>query len=104
MNREFIDELKDQLTKLVDHGVIMERNTPALQTWFRSATNTFLSDMSSQEVIRDYIVVCDESNNPLDVIGRNEFKADIYFRTVASENFRRVEVVVGPQMRTFYYV
>jgi hypothetical protein len=37
--------------------------------------------------MHDFLVVCDDSNNPESIIDRNEFVADIYIKPSRSINF-----------------
>lgn len=85
MGKEFIDELKDQVTLLLEFGVMNQPNTAMIRRWFTSQLNSFLTDMSSREVIRDYIV---------HVVDAKGFEAEVFFRYGPAENFRRLRVSV----------
>ena len=47
----------------------------------------FLRDVQGRRGITDFLVVCDESNNPGSVIDGNEFVADIFVKPARSINF-----------------
>jgi len=47
----------------------------------------FLRDVQGRRGITDFLVVCDESNNPGVVVDRNEFVADIFVKPARSINF-----------------
>ena len=44
-------------------------------------------EFKRREVLSDFLVICDESNNTPDVIDANEFKADIFIKPARSINF-----------------
>jgi len=46
-------------------------------------------------------VVCDETNNPPDIIDRNEFVADIYIKPARSINFITLNFVATKTGATF---
>ena len=43
--------------------------------------------------ITDFSVVCDDSNNTVDVIDRNEFRADIFVKPARSINFIQLNFI-----------
>ena len=53
----------------------------------------FLRDVQGRRGITDFIVVCDETNNPGDVVDRNEFRADIFVKPNRSINFITLQFV-----------
>ena len=53
----------------------------------------FLRDVQGRRGVTDFIVVCDETNNPADVVDRNEFRADIYVKPNRSINFITLQFV-----------
>ena len=46
-----------------------------------------MRDVQARRGVTDFLVVCDESNNPGQVVDNNEFRADIYVKPARSINF-----------------
>ena len=101
MNLQDREELKQHIEKLINYGGMFEQNDHKTQRWFRSAMNIHLTDLSSRDIIRDYIVVCDDTNNDTE---SNTFKAEIYYREHKEHNFNKLEVVATRSSTTFYQV
>ena len=58
------------------------------RTGFRNQVEPFLRDVQGRRGITDFLVVCDETNNPGNsVVDRNEFVADIFIKFARSINF-----------------
>ena len=66
---------------------LFEFNDVVTRTLFTQIVEPFLRDVQSRRGLTDYLVVCDESNNPPAVIDANEFRADIYLKPARSINF-----------------
>lgn len=66
---------------------LFEFNDEVTRTLFKNNTNPFLRDIQSKRGMTDFLVVCDETNNPPDIVDRNEFVADIYIKPARSINF-----------------
>ena len=49
--------------------------------------------MQGRRGITDFLVVCDETNNPGSVIDRNEFVADIYVKPARAINYITLKFV-----------
>jgi phage tail sheath protein FI len=56
---------------------LFEINDEITRSRFRGLVNGFLSDIKVRRGVTDFLVVCDTSNNPPDVVDRNEFVAEI---------------------------
>jgi len=54
---------------------------------FINIVEPYLRDVSAKRGITQFLVVCDESNNPPEVIDANEFRADIFVQPARSINF-----------------
>ena len=66
---------------------LFEFNDEFTRAGFRNMVEPFLRDVQGRRGITDFLVVCDESNNPGSVIDRNEFVADIFVKPARSINF-----------------
>ena len=66
---------------------LFEFNDEFTRANFRNVIEPFLRDVQGRRGITDFLVVCDETNNPGSVIDRNEFVADIYVKPARSINF-----------------
>ena len=66
---------------------LFEQNDEFTRAQFRAMVEPFLRDVKGRRGITDFRVVCDETNNPPDVVDRNEFRANIMVKPVRSINF-----------------
>ena len=66
---------------------LFEFNDEFTRAGFRNMVEPFLRDVQGRRGVTDFLVVCDETNNPGSVIDRNEFVADIYIKPARSINF-----------------
>ncbi len=67
--------------------ILFEFNDQFTRSEFKAVVNPYLKNIKAQRGIYDYLVVCDETNNPPDVIDRNEFIASIFVKPARSINF-----------------
>ena len=72
---------------------LFEQNDDFTRAQFVSLVEPFLRTVKGRRGITDFRVVCDSSNNPSDVIDRNEFVGDIYIKPSKSINFIRLNFV-----------
>jgi hypothetical protein len=66
---------------------LFEFNDPFTRAQFKNIVEPFLRSVKGRRGVTDFKVVCDESNNPGDVVDRNEFVADIYIKPARSINY-----------------
>ena len=66
---------------------LFEFNDEFTRAGFRNQVEPFLRDVQGRRGITDFLVVCDETNNPGSVVDRNEFVADIFVKPARSINF-----------------
>jgi len=66
---------------------LFEFNDDFTRRSFRASIEPFLRRIQSERGITDFRVVCDETNNTSDVIGANQFVADIFIKPAQSINF-----------------
>lgn len=72
---------------------LFEFNDDFTRAQFRNMVNPYLRDVKGRRGIYDFLVVCDSSNNPPEVIDRNEFVGDIYLKPARSINFIQLNFV-----------
>jgi phage tail sheath protein FI len=72
---------------------LFELNDNFTRSSFKSMIVPFLRDIKSRRGITDFMVVCDDSNNPGSVIDRNEFVCDIFVKPVRSINFIQLNFI-----------
>ena len=72
---------------------LFEFNDAFTRSMFRNMVEPFLRDVKGRRGITEFIVVCDETNNPGSVIDRNEFVGDIYIKPTRSINFIQLNFV-----------
>jgi phage tail sheath protein FI len=73
--------------------VLFEQNDAATRSLFLNTVEPYLRTVQGQRGMTDFRVICDETNNPDDVVNANEFIADIYVRPIASINFIQLNFV-----------
>lgn len=66
---------------------LFELNNAFTRSSFKSEIDSYLTNIKDLGGIYDFLVVCDESNNPGSIIDRNEFVASIYIKPARSINF-----------------
>ena len=66
---------------------LFEFNDAATRTNFRLQASTILRGVQANRGISDFRIICDESNNPPEVIDANVFNADILIKPTKSINF-----------------
>lgn len=73
--------------------LLFEFNDAFTRAQFVAMIEPYLRDIQGRRGIYDFRVVCDESNNPGEVIDRNEFVGDIYVKPAKSINFLQLNFV-----------
>lgn len=66
---------------------LFELNTPQTRAAVEEIISGFLVDLMGKQALEDFLVVCDESNNPPDVRARNELVCDVIIAGTKSINF-----------------
>ena len=68
-------------------GQLFEQNDAVSRSIFRNIVEPYLRDVQGRRGITDFLVVCDETNNPADAIDRGEFYAEIFVKPTRTINF-----------------
>lgn len=73
--------------------VLFEFNNEFTRNQFINIVEPLLRTIQGRSGITEFAVVCDETNNPGDVVDRNEFVADIYVQPARSANFVQLNFI-----------
>jgi len=63
---------------------LFELNNKTTRNLFKGMIEPFLQSVKARDGLSDYAVVCDEKNNPDDVVASGQFVADIYIKPLYS--------------------
>jgi hypothetical protein len=74
-------------------NILFEENNQATRTNFVNTVEPYLRDVQARRGITEFRIVCDESNNPSEVVEANEFICDIFVRPISSVNFIQLNFV-----------
>lgn len=80
---------------------LFEFNDEITRSLFKNNITPFLRDVQARRGMYDFLVVCDSSNNPPEVIDRNEFVADIYIKPTKSINYVSLNFIATKTGVTF---
>jgi hypothetical protein len=80
---------------------LFEQNDEFTRVQFKNLVVPFLKTVQQRRGITDFKVVCDETNNPGEVIDRNEFVADIFVKPTRSVNFISLNFVATKTVVNF---
>jgi hypothetical protein len=72
-------------------GLLFEPHTTELEQKFVNIASGILDTVKANSGVYDYVVVCDSTNNPPDVIDRNELRASIGLQPTRATEFVFVE-------------
>ena len=84
--------LEKSIAKMAN-SFLFEFNDAFSRSRFVATVEPFLRDIQGRGGVQDFAVVCDQSNNPPDVVDRNEFRGDIYVKPSRSINFIQLQFV-----------
>lgn len=96
MNRVNVRRLFIELQKTIGQSadnVLFDQNDATTRDGFVSLVVPYLRSVQSRRGITAFRVVCDESNNPEDVVNANEFVCDIFVQPIRSVNFIQLNFV-----------
>lgn len=104
MNRVNVRRLFIELQKTIGQSgdnVLFDQNDATTRNSFVSLVVPYLRSVQSRRGITAFRVVCDESNNPEDVVNANEFVCDIFVQPIRSVNFIQLNFVSVRGTATF---
>jgi hypothetical protein len=73
--------------------ILFDENNQATRTNFVNTIEPYLRDVQARRGITEFRVVCDESNNPSNIVETNGFICDIFVRPTSSVNFIQLNFV-----------
>ena len=76
--------------------ILFEFNDEFTRSRFVNLVDPYLREVKGRRGIYEYLVRCDETNNPPVVIDANEFIADIFIQPARSINFIRLNFIATP--------
>ena len=104
MNRVNVRRLFIELQKTIGQAadnVLFDQNDAITRSGFVSLVVPYLRSVQSRRGITAFRVVCDETNNPEDVVNANEFVCDIFVQPIRSVNFIQLNFVSVRGTATF---
>ena len=81
--------------------LVFEQNTSATRNRFLNIVNPFLESVQANSGLSAFKVVMDDSNNPPDVIDRNQLVGQIFIQPTRTAEFIVLDFVVLPTGATF---
>jgi hypothetical protein len=66
---------------------LFQQNDATTRSTFRNIVEPYLRDVQGRRGVYDYLVKCDDENNPPDAIDRGEFYAEIYVKPTRTINY-----------------
>jgi hypothetical protein len=72
---------------------LFEFNDAFTRSQFKNLITPYLREVKGRRGITDFLVVCDETNNPAQVIDSNQFVGDIYIKPARSINYIQLNFV-----------
>jgi hypothetical protein len=84
--------LEKSIAKMAN-AFLFEFNDAFTRSRFVATVEPFMRDIQGRGGVLDFAVICDETNNPSDVVDRNEFRGDIYVKPSRSINFIQLQFV-----------
>ena len=66
---------------------LFEQNDEAQRGLFLNIVEPYMRDVQGRRGVTDFLVKCDESNNPADAVDRGEFYAEVYVKPTRTINF-----------------
>lgn len=66
---------------------LFEQNDEAQRTLFLNIVEPYLRDVQGRRGVTDFLVKCDDSNNPADAVDRGEFYAEIFVKPTRTINY-----------------
>ena len=83
----------EKATSIAAKYQLFEFNDAFTRAMFVSMVEPFLRDVQSRRGVYDFKVICDETNNPAEVIDSNRFVADIFIKPSRSINYIQLNFI-----------
>jgi len=85
----------------VAQNLVFEQNTIATRNAFLAAVNPYLETVQQKQGLYAFKVIMDDSNNPADVIDRNQMVGQIYIQPTKTAEFIYLDFNITPTGATF---
>ena len=95
-NRINVRRLFIRLQKVIGEfaeNILFDENSATTRTAFVNTVEPYLRNVQARRGIVDFLVVCDDTNNPEETVTANEFVCDIFVRPTSSINFIQLNFV-----------
>lgn len=91
--RRLMDAVREEILQIVKTEMIFEINDAVTQDNLQKQVDEYLERIKLRDMIYDYVVVCDDTNNTKEVVDNNQFVADIYVKPTKKINFIHLNFV-----------
>ena len=98
--RRLLIALKNYISE-VAQNLVFEQNTIATRNSFLAAVNPYLETVQQKQGLYAFKVIMDDSNNPADVIDRNQMVGQIYIQPTKTAEFIYLDFNILPTGATF---
>jgi hypothetical protein len=98
--RRLLIALKNYISE-VAQNLVFEQNTIATRNAFLAAVNPYLETVQQKQGLYAFKVIMDDSNNPADVVDRNEMVGQIYIQPTKTAEFIYLDFNILPTGATF---
>ena len=98
--RRLLIALKNFISE-VAQNLVFEQNTIATRNAFLAAVNPYLETVQQRQGLYAFKVIMDDSNNPADVIDRNQMIGQIYLQPTKTAEFIYLDFNILPTGATF---
>jgi hypothetical protein len=96
LNRINVRKLFIELQKTIGataENILFDQNDATTRATFVNLVTPYLRSVQARRGLTDFRVICNESNNPEDIVNANGFVADIYVQPINSVNFIQLNFV-----------
>jgi hypothetical protein len=91
--RYLLDDIEWPMRDFLD-GFVGENNTEFNRLQVEQGIDAFLRPYKARQALYDYRVTCDDTNNPPEIIDKNELHVDVFVKPVRTAEFIKLKVVV----------
>jgi hypothetical protein len=92
--QEIITEIEKGIEDVAVKG-LFEINDDFTRACAHNLLTPYLKKKVEKKEVKDFLVVCDESNNTDEVVNRNEFVVDTYIKFTDDEEFMVINAIVS---------
>ena len=96
LNRINVRKLFIELQRTIGataENILFDQNDATTRATFVNLVTPYLRSVQARRGLTDFRVICNESNNPEDIVNANGFVADIYVQPINSVNFIQLNFV-----------